>query len=456
MIQRYHNEPVGLRVTPEPGDYLKLHDRILPDGSEQITVGRGGSWSVLACKEVYGKASKAVQASGAKSAVFDLSAAAELGRDGLLAAAEGICGGAYQMKYTLSDQWEPEFACYASGEGWQEQDLQLGWTLAESILRTRSLVNRPANLLTPERLAAALTEQCAGLPVETQCYDRGTLHELGLEAFLAVGDSSGHSPVLAVLRYTGAPDSAERLGLVGKGVTVDSGGYNLKSSGSMAGIKGDMAGGAAVAAAVRAIAAAGIPVNVTAVVPCCENRISTTSLLPGDLIGSLSGKTIEVFNADAEGRLILADGLTWAIRKEGCTRLVDVATLTGAICAMLGYVATGVMASDDGWYAALERAAAHSGERFWRMPDFPEYEKLIRGDLGDVRNTSRDGCGAITAGLFLRHFTEGLPWLHLDIAGTADNKGYVWEHQVPGATGTAVSTLFHLACGLAEKKEEAK
>ena len=251
MIQRYHNEPVGLRVTPEPGDYLKLHDRILPDGSEQITVGRGGSWSVLACKEVYGKASKAVQASGAKSAVFDLSAAAELGRDGLLAAAEGICGGAYQMKYTLSDQWEPEFACYASGEGWQEQDLQLGWTLAESILRTRSLVNRPANLLTPERLATALTEQCAGLPVETQCYDRGTLHELGLEAFLAVGDSSGHSPVLAVLRYTGAPDSAERLGLVGKGVTVDSGGYNLKSSGSMAGIKGDMAGGAAVAAAFR-------------------------------------------------------------------------------------------------------------------------------------------------------------------------------------------------------------
>ena len=242
MIQRYHNEPVGLRVTPEPGDYLKLHDRILPDGSEQITVGRGESWSVLACKEVYGKASKAVQASGAKSAVFDLSAAAELGRDGLLAAAEGICGGAYQMKYTLSDQWESEFACYASGEGWQEQDLQLGWTLAESILRTRSLVNRPANLLTPERLAAALTEQCAGLPVETQCYDRGTLHELGLEAFLAVGDSSGHSPVLAVLRYTGAPDSAERLGLVGKGVTVDSGGYNLKSSGSMAGIKGDMAG----------------------------------------------------------------------------------------------------------------------------------------------------------------------------------------------------------------------
>lgn len=456
MIQRYHNEPVGLRVMPEPGDYLKLHDRILPDGSEQITVGRGESWSVLACKEVYGKASKAVQASGAKSAVFDLSAAAELGRDGLLAAAEGICGGAYQMKYTLSDHWEPEFACYASGEGWQEQDLQLGWTLAESILRTRSLVNRPANLLTPERLAAALTEQCAGLPVETQCYDRSTLHELGLEAFLAVGDSSGHSPVLAVLRYTGAPDSAERLGLVGKGVTVDSGGYNLKSSGSMAGIKGDMAGGAAVAAAVRAIAAAGIPVNVTAVVPCCENRISTTSLLPGDLIGSLSGKTIEVFNADAEGRLILADGLTWAIRKEGCTRLVDAATLTGAICAMLGYVATGVMASDDGWYATLERppptpASASGVCRTSRnmKSSSAATSATCATRAATAAARSRPGCSCGT----LPRVCRGCIWTS---QARRTNKGYVWEHQVPGATGTAVSTLFHLACGLAEIKEEAK
>ena len=456
MIQRYHNEPVGLRVTPEPGDYLKLHDRILPDGSEQITVGRGGSWSVLACKEVYGKASKAVQASGAKSAVFDLSAAASWSRDGLLAAAEG------HLRRRLSDEIYalrsvgPEFACYASGEGWQEQDLQLGWTLAESILRTRSLVNRPANLLTPERLAAALTEQCAGLPVETQCYDRGTPARAGAGGLPRRGRQQRPLAGAGRAAYTGAPDSAERLGLVGKGVTVDSGGYNLKSSGSMAGIKGDMAGGAAVAAAVRAIAAAGIPVNVTAVVPCCENRISTTSLLPGDLIGSLSGKTIEVFNADAEGRLILADGLTWAIRKEGCTRLVDAATLTGAICAMLGYVATGVMASDDGWYAALERAAAHSGERFWRMPDFPEYESssaatsatcATRAATAAAR--SRPGCSCGT----LPRVCRGCIWTSQARRTTRAMSG---EHQVPGATGTAVSTLFHLACGLAEKKEEAK
>ena len=174
--------------------------------------------------------------------------------------------------------------------------------------------------------------------------------------------------------------------------------------------------------------------------------ISPTSMLPGDRITLFSGQTVEILNADAEGRLILADGLTWAIRREGCTHLVDIATLTGAVYAMLGYVTTGVMASDDGWYGCLTRAAGHSGERFWRMPDFPEYEDLIRSDYADVRNTSKDGCGAITAGLFLKHFTQGLPWLHLDIAGTADNNtGITWQHQTPGATGAAVSTLYYLA-----------
>ena len=436
--------------------YLKTRYICREDGTYTIRVGRGERRDVLACKELYGKAVKTALELDCTACAFDLGPASELGQNGLFAAAEGVCGGAYRKKFALSGRWEPELACSFPGADAEGEQVRKAWQLARSIMETRDLVNCPANLLRPEMLAQKLKDMADGLPIEAELYDRQALERLGLRGLLTVGDSSAYAPAMVVLRYTGAPDCGRRLGLVGKGVTVDTGGYCLKPASSMAGIKGDMAGGAAVAAAVRAIAAAGIPVNVTAVVPCCENRISTTSLLPGDLIGSLSGKTIEVFNADAEGRLILADGLTWAIRKEGCTRLVDAATLTGAICAMLGYVATGVMASDDGWYATLERAAAHSGERFWRMPDFPEYEKLIRGDLGDVRNTSRDGCGAITAGLFLRHFTEGLPWLHLDIAGTADNKGYVWEHQVPGATGTAVSTLFHLACGLAEIKEEAK
>lgn len=431
--------------------YLKT--RYLPrEGGYTIRVGRGERRDILACKELYGKAVKTALELDCTACAFDLGPASELGQNGLFAAAEGVCGGAYQKKFALSGRWEPELTC--SFPGADAEQLKQAWELARSIMETRSLVNCPSNLLWPEAFAQRLKEMADGLPIEAELYDRPALERLGLRALLTVGDSSAHAPVMAVLRYTGAPESRRRLGLVGKGVTVDSGGYCLKPASSMAGIKGDMAGGAAAAAAVRALAANGAAVNVTAVVPICENRISNASMLPGDVITSFSGKTIEILNADAEGRLILADSLAWAAEREDCTHLVDIATLTGAICAMLGFVTTGVMASDDGFYGCLMRAAARSGEKFWRMPDDSEYEALIESDYADVRNTSKDGCGAITAGLFLKKFTEKRPWLHLDIAGTADNTGIVWQHQVPGATGTAVSTLYHLTQILFEDSEE--
>ncbi len=431
--------------------YLKT--RYLPrEGGYTIRVGRGERRDILACKELYGKAVKTALELECTACAFELAPASELGQNGLFAAVEGVCGGAYQKKFALSGRWEPELTC--SFPGADAEQLKQAWELARSIMETRSLVNCPSNLLWPEAFAQRLKEMAEGLPIEAELYDRPALERLGLRALLTVGDSSAHAPVMAVLRYTGAPESRRRLGLVGKGVTVDSGGYCLKPASSMAGIKGDMAGGAAAAAAVRALAANGAAVNVTAVVPICENRISNASMLPGDVITSFSGKTIEILNADAEGRLILADSLAWAAEREDCTHLVDIATLTGAICAMLGFVTTGVMASDDGFYGCLTRAAARSGEKFWRMPDDSEYEALIESDYADVRNTSKDGCGAITAGLFLKKFTAERPWLHLDIAGTADNTGIVWQHQVPGATGTAVSTLYHLAQILFEKSEE--
>ena len=431
--------------------YLKT--RYLPrEGGYTIRVGRGERRDILACKELYGKAVKTALELECTACAFELAPASELGQNGLFAAVEGVCGGAYQKKFALSGRWEPELAC--SFPGADAEQLKQAWELARSIMETRSLVNCPSNLLWPEAFAQRLKEMADGLPIEAELYDRPALERLGLRALLTVGDSSAHAPVMAVLRYTGAPESRRRLGLVGKGVTVDSGGYCLKPASSMAGIKGDMAGGAAAAAAVRALAANGAAVNVTAVVPICENRISDSSMVPGDVITSFSGKTIEILNADAEGRLILADSLAWAAEREDCTHLVDIATLTGAICAMLGFVTTGVMASDDGFYGCLMRAAARSGEKFWRMPDDSEYEALIESDYADVRNTSKDGCGAITAGLFLKKFTEERPWLHLDIAGTADNTGIVWQHQVPGATGTAVSTLYHLTQILFEDSEE--
>ena len=432
--------------------YLKT--RYLPDetGGYTIRVGRGGRRDVLACKELYGKAVKTALELDCTACAFALDPAAELGQEGLFAAVEGVCGGAYQKKFALSGRWEPELAC--SFPGADAETLKQAWELARSVMETRDLVNCPANLLPPETFAQRLAEMAQGLPIEAELYDRQALERLGLRALLTVGDSSVHAPRMAVLRYTGAPECDRRLGLVGKGVTVDSGGYCLKAAASMAGIKGDMAGGAAAAAAVRALAANGAAVNVTAIIPICENRISDAGMLPGDVITTFSGKTIEILNTDAEGRLILADALAWGVEKEGCTHLVDIATLTGAVWAMLGYVTTGVMASDDAFYDCLRHAAVRSGEKFWRMPDDPEYEALIESDLADVRNTSKDGCGAITAGLFLKKFTAGRPWLHLDIAGTADNSGIVWQHQVPGATGTAATTLYHLAQVLFETKEE--
>lgn len=449
-MKRYNNETVQARALPVEGEYLRTRYYLKDNAPTGIKVEMGENWSVLACKEVYAKAVKCALDLKYENCVFDLTAAARLGREGIFAAVEGIYGGAYRQKFTLEDRCEPKIEVYADGEGWTDEELCAAVKLAKAIMQVRNLVNRPANLLTPRLFAAAVTNMAQELPVTVQVYERDELAERGLGAMLSVGDSSGNPPCLIVLRYNGAPESGERLGYVGKGVTCDSGGYCLKAANSMAGMKGDMAGGAAVAGAVCALAANGVKVNVTAVIPACENRISPTSSLPGDLVTSFSGQTIEVLNTDAEGRLLLCDAVTWAIREEKATKLVDAATLTGAIYAMLGHVATGVMTNDDAWFAALERAAAKSGERFWQIPTYPEYEKLIESDYADVRNTTKNGCGAIAAGLFIKRFTEEHPWMHLDIAGTADNSSPVWQHQVGGATGAATATLYYLAESVGE------
>ncbi|MDE7243078.1 MAG: leucyl aminopeptidase family protein, partial [Oscillospiraceae bacterium] len=440
-MKPYQNEPVQAEVHIVDAAYLKTRCLSEEDGRCVISIGRGEqAWTPLACKEVYGKAVKTALEQEYESCLFDLTPAAGLGQAGINAAAEGIYGGAYRKKFAMNGQWEPKMACWAGGTGWDPEQLRIACELARSVIEARNMVNRPANLFTSEDMARTIADMAKELPVEVRIYSRDELAQHGLNALLSVGDSSGYAPSLTVMRYTGAPESKERLGYVGKGVTIDTGGYSLKSRTSMENMKGDMAGGAAAAEAVRALAAAGAKVNVTAVIPICENRISPASNVPGDVVCSYAGKTIEVLSTDAEGRLMLADSLTWAVRQEGCTKLVDIATLTGSIHAMLGSVAAGVMSNDSDWYAKLEEASALSGERYWRIPDFPEYEKLIESDLADLRNTSKDGCGAITAGLFLRHFVEDVPWMHIDIAGSELIRTPVWQHQVPGATGMGVTT----------------
>ena len=226
-------------------------------------------------------------------------------------------------------------------------------------------------------------------------------------------------------------------------MTFDSGGYSLKQAAGMKGMNSDMAGGAAVSGAILALAENKVPVNVTAVIPAVENRISPVSFLPSDVIGSMSGKTIQIGSTDAEGRLILADAVTYAIQKENAAKVVDIATLTGAMARMFGHVTTGYLSNCDAFSAQLEAAAVKSGEKFWRLPTFPEYRKMIDSPVADLYNTS-DGAGAIAAGLFVGAFAGDTPWIHLDIAGTSSTSAPHKEYQAKGATGVGVTTLYEL------------
>lgn len=337
--------------------YLKTRYICREDGTYTIRVGRGERRDVLACKELYGKAVKTALELDCTACAFDLGPASELGQNGLFAAAEGVCGGAYRKKFALSGRWEPELACSFPGADAEGEQVQKAWQLARSIMETRDLVNCPANLLRPEMLAQKLKDMADGLPIEAELYDRQALERLGLRGLLTVGDSSAYAPAMVVLRYTGAPDCGRRLGLVGKGVTVDTGGYCLKPLRRWRGSR-------AIWRAERRLPQRCGRWRRTACrsmsrSSCRSARTGSPirAMVPGDVITSFSGKTIEILNSDAEGRLILADGLAWAAEREGCTHLVDIATLTGAICAMLGFVTTGVMASNNGFYDCLLCAA---------------------------------------------------------------------------------------------------
>lgn len=323
--------------------------------------------------------------------------------------------------------------------------------LAEAVLFARNLVNEPANLLTPESMAARMWQQASACGVQAEVMDEAQIEALGMEAFLTVGSSAAHPPRLIVLRHNGNPQSSQRIALVGKGVTCDTGGYCLKPASSMKGIKGDMAGAAAVCGAILALARQNVKVNAVAVIPAAENRISPGSFIPGDVIGSMAGKSIEIGNTDAEGRLMLADAVTYALQKEGATCVVDIATLTGAVVAMFGFTTAGVLGNHDELYNVFSQAAAQAGEQYWRLPIFPEYKKMIESPIADVSNVSNDGCGTITAGLFIGSFVGETPWLHMDIAGTAWVDTPKWEYQSKGATGAGVTTLYHLCKSLASK-----
>jgi leucyl aminopeptidase len=314
------------------------------------------------------------------------------------------------------------------------------WTNA-----ARELVDAPPNVISP----AGLAERAAALPrVTVETIDPS---EARLGALAAVGGSSPAKPLLLVLRHEppGAPQ-APRLGLVGKAVTFDTGGYFLKSQSDIVRQKADMAGGAAVVAALGAIAELGLPLSVTGVVPACENMLSGSAIRPTDVITTAAGLTVEVTNPDAEGRLILADALWWA-RRDGATHLVDLATLTGAMRAGMGDVYAGVFANDDAWREAIVDAGNASGDLAWPWPLHPRYRSLIESTVADLRNTAGKSFGfPIIAATFLRQFAGDGPWAHVDMLGTAlldEDRGDAFGR---GATGYGVRMLTELAARMSE------
>lgn len=318
-----------------------------------------------------------------------------------------------------------------------------GEAVAAAVNMARDLVNHPANRMTPAKMAAQAAEIAGSNGLELQVLDRDAAAALGMSAFLAVAQGSNEPPRFIVMKYSGNPGSKKLLALVGKGITFDSGGISLKPSDGMQEMKDDMAGAAAVLGAMQAIAALKPPLNIVAVVPCTENLPSGHAFRPGDVIDSLGGKTIEIISTDAEGRLILADAVAYALRL-GASHVVDLATLTGACVVALGNVTSGVMSNDRDFCHQVLNAAEAVGERMWELPLFEEYKEQIKSDIADLKNTGGRPAGAITAGLFIAAFAAGTPWVHIDIAGTVssdEDKGY----NVKGATGVGVRTLVRLA-----------
>lgn len=326
-----------------------------------------------------------------------------------------------------------------------EAAVEQGMHIAEGILFARDMVNYPGNLLRPADFAESICRQMEGLDVEAEIIDKDCLENMGMGGLLTVGGGSAFPPCMVVLRYRGAKDKdGEVLGMIGKGVTCDTGGYCLKPSGSMAGIRGDMAGGAAVAGCIYALAKNRVEANVTGVIPICENRISPDSYLPGDVITMYDQTKVEICNTDAEGRLILGDAAAYAVECEGVSRVVDIATLTGAVVNLFGFSVGGVLSDDEELYAQFERAGTASQEQYARIPFYSEHEEMLKSTAADLKNLGPDYCGTITAGLFIRHFAKGKPWLHMDIAGTAWVDTPIWKFQSKGATGAGVTTLYEM------------
>jgi leucyl aminopeptidase len=365
------------------------------------------------------------------------------------AATEGIVLSAYSQDRYKSERGAPPIDhALIAVSGADRSDLEAamhrGRVYGESSNIARELSNEPSNVLTPTTFAERASEICESADIAVDILDDRDIEGLGMGLLLGVARGSAESPRVIVMRHraAGAPQSPV-LGLVGKGITFDTGGISIKPADGMERMKDDMAGGAAVVCAMRAIGLLKAPINVVGIVPTTENMPGGRAMKPGDVLTSASGKTVEVINTDAEGRLILGDGL-WYAQKLGATHLVDVATLTGAAVVALGKVTSAIFGQPDPWVDLVRRTVEEAGDRCWPMPLYDEYADQLRSEIADMLNTGGRPAGACTAAMFLKEFAGGLPWAHLDVAGTAwFDEAKPW--MAKGATGVAVRGLAELA-----------
>ncbi len=438
--------------TGKAGELAVLHQ---PKGltAKRLAVVGGGkraSFDSAALRKAAAAAVRALKQKGVKTLAW-LLASGGASVDNAAAAIEGALLGNFEpdRHKPSSDAKSLEaFHLVAAANGAElEQAVARGRILGEAQNFTRDLVNEPANLMSPLRLAERARAMAAENGLECEVLDQDRMRQLGMGSLLGVAQGSAEPPALIVVRYKPAiaSKSTDHLGLVGKGVTFDTGGVSIKPAEGMEKMKYDMAGGAAVLGAMQAIAQLKPSIPVTALGPAVENMVGSRAQRPGDIVTSLSGKTIEVLNTDAEGRLILVDALTYAQRL-GCTHLVDAATLTGAIVVALGGVNIGAFTNNEEMLGRVMAAAKAEGEKMWHMPLDDEYKELLKSAFADLANIGGRWGGAVSAAWFLREFVGETPWVHLDIAGTAwldDAK----PHLAKGPTGVCVRTFTKLAMG---------
>jgi leucyl aminopeptidase len=359
---------------------------------------------------------------------------------------EGALVGNFDPDYYRSDRKDQKIdalTILASGNTDQaalEKAASEAQVVGESQNFTRDLVNEPSNRMTPTILGDRAKKMCQEAGLKCEVYGADKIKEMKMGAFWSVAQGSDEPPALIVMRYepAGAPEKPV-LGLVGKGITFDTGGISIKPADGMEKMKYDMAGGATMIGVMRALALLKPKVKVIGIVCATENMPSGKAQKPGDVQIAMSGKSIEIINTDAEGRLVLADGLFYA-RQLGCTHLVDAATLTGAVVVALGYANAGIFANDDAMYERFHKANDEAGEKMWRLPLDDEYKDNIKSTIADIVNSGGRWGGAINAAMFLKEFAEDTPWIHLDIAGTAwmeDQKPWIAK----GPSGIAVRSL---------------